>query len=92
MSWRRSWAYDPLVFRQMNHIKTGETSPVFRALGEGKAGVEQAIGSCELAKCIKLGAKEIGWKKRGDWRKKTGRVRRGIGMACVDAGFQHPGN
>jgi CO/xanthine dehydrogenase Mo-binding subunit len=81
---------DPLVFRQMNHIKTGETSPVFRALGEGKAGVEQAIGSCELAKCIKLGAKEIGWKKRGDWRKKTGRVRRGIGMAALMQGSSIP--
>lgn len=82
--------FDPLTFRQMNHIKTGETSPVFRALGEGKAGVEQAIGSCELAKCIKLGAKEIGWKKRGDWRKKTGRVRRGIGMAALMQGSSIP--
>lgn len=82
--------YDPLVFRQMNHIKSGDTSPVFRALGEGKAGVEQSIGSCELAKCIKQGAKEIGWKKRGDWRTKTGRVRRGIGMACLMQGSSIP--
>lgn len=82
--------YDPLEFRSMNHIRSGDTSPVFRALGEGKAGVEQSIGSCELAKCIKLGAKEIGWKKRGDWRKKTGRVRRGIGMACLMQGSSIP--
>mgnify|MGYP001450154458 CR=1 FL=1 len=82
--------YDPLEFRQMNHIKSGDTSPVFRALGEGKAGVEQSIGSCELAKCIKLGAKEIGWKKRGDWRKKSGRIRRGIGMACLMQGSSIP--
>jgi putative selenate reductase molybdopterin-binding subunit len=82
--------YDPLLFRQMNHIKSGDTSPVFRALGEGKEGVEQSIGSCELAKCIKLGAKEIGWKKRGDWRRKAGRVRRGIGMACLMQGSSIP--
>jgi putative selenate reductase molybdopterin-binding subunit len=82
--------FDPLEFRQMNHITSGETSPVFRALGEGKAGVEQAIGSCELAKCLKLGAKEIGWKKRGDWRKKTGRIRRGIGMAALMQGSSIP--
>ena len=81
---------DPLEFRKMNHIRSGETSPVFRALGEGKAGVEQSIGSCELAKCIKLGAQEIGWKKRGDWRKKTGRVRRGIGVACLMQGSSIP--
>jgi CO/xanthine dehydrogenase Mo-binding subunit len=26
----------PLEFRQMNHIKSGEGSPIFAALGEGK--------------------------------------------------------
>lgn len=81
---------DPLELRKMNHIRSGETSPVFRALGEGKAGVEQSIGSCELAKCIRLGAKEIGWSKRGDWRKKTGRFRRGIGVACLMQGSSIP--
>ena len=50
----------------------------------------RAIGSCELDKCIKLGAKAIGWKKRGDWRKKKGRFRRGIGMACLMQGSSIP--
>ncbi len=81
---------DPLALRKQNHIRSGETSPVFRALGEGKAGVEQRIGSCGLAKCIALGAKSIGWTKRGDWRKKAGRVRRGIGMACLMQGSSVP--
>lgn len=81
---------DPLEFRMKNHIRSGETSPVFAALGEGKAGVEQSIGSCELDRCIRLGAKEIGWKKRGDWRKKKGRFRRGIGMACLMQGSSIP--
>ncbi len=81
---------DPLEFRRMNHIRSGETSPVFAALGEGKAGVSQNIGSCELEKCIRIGAKEIGWKKRGDWRKKTGRFRRGIGMCCLMQGSSIP--
>ena len=81
---------DPLEFRRMNAIKSGETSPVFRALGEGKAGVEQSIGSCELEKCIKLGAKEIGWKKRGRWQDKKGRFRRGIGMAALMQGSSIP--
>jgi putative selenate reductase molybdopterin-binding subunit len=81
---------DSLEFRRMNAIKSGETSPVFRALGEGKAGVEQSIGSCELEKCIKLGAKEIGWKKRGRWQDKKGRFRRGIGMAALMQGSSIP--
>jgi len=81
---------DSLEFRRMNAIKSGETSPVFRALGEGKAGVEQSIGSCELEKCIKLGAKEIGWKKRGRWQDKKGRKRRGIGMAALMQGSSIP--
>ena len=81
---------DPLEFRRLNHIKSGETSPVFRALGEGKAGVEQTIGSCELARCLTLGAKEIGWPKRGRWQDKTGRLRRGIGLACLMQGSSIP--
>ena len=81
---------DPLEFRSRNHIRSGMTSPVFAALGEGKAGVEMAIGSCELDKCIKLGAKAIGWKKRGSPADKKGRVRRGIGMCCLMQGSSIP--
>lgn len=81
---------DSLEFRRMNAIRSGETSPVFRALGEGKAGVEQSIGSCELEKCMKLGAREIGWKKRGRWQDKTGRFRRGIGMSALMQGSSIP--
>jgi putative selenate reductase molybdopterin-binding subunit len=81
---------DPLEFRMKNHIQSGETSPVFAALGEGKAGVQQSIGSCELDTCVKLGAKAIGWKKRGDPAKKTGRFRRGIGMCTLMQGSSIP--
>ncbi len=81
---------DPLELRAKNHIKTGDTSPVFRALGEGREGVDQAIGSCELAKCIKAGAREIGWRKRKPHTEKKGRFRRGIGMACLMQGSAIP--
>lgn len=81
---------DPLTFHLTHHIREGETSPVFAALGEGKAGVPQTIGSCGLDKCIKLGAKAIGWKKRGDWRNKKGRFRRGIGMCILMQGSSIP--
>lgn len=81
---------DPLELRTINHIKAGETSPVFRALGEGKPGIEQSIGSCALGQCIKKGAKAIGWKKRGKPSDKSGRFRRGIGMACLMQGSSIP--
>lgn len=81
---------DPVVFHLTHHIRAGETSPVFAALGEGKAGVQQTIGSCGLDQCIKKGAKAIGWKKRGDWRQKTGRFRRGIGMCTLMQGSSIP--
>lgn len=81
---------DPLEFRSRNHIRSGDTSPVFRALGEGREGVDQAITSCELARCIKAGAKAIGWRKRKPHTEKTGRYRRGIGMACLMQGSAIP--
>ena len=81
---------DPLVFRQMNHIKSGEGSPIFAALGEGKAGVPMTVGSCALGECIVRGAEAIGWKSRSDWRTKTGRYRRGMGMACLMQGSSIP--
>jgi putative selenate reductase molybdopterin-binding subunit len=52
---------DPLEFRKKNHIKLGETSPVFVALGEGREGFEQYIKSCGLDECITRGAEAIGW-------------------------------
>jgi CO/xanthine dehydrogenase Mo-binding subunit len=81
---------DPLAFRQMNHIKSGEGSPVFAALGEGKEGVPMTVGSNALAECIVQGADAIGWKNRADWRTKTGRYRRGMGMACLMQGSSIP--
>ena len=81
---------DPIEFRMKNHIHSGETSPVFAALGEGKAGVQQSIGSCELDQCIKLGVKAIGWKRRGRPADKTGRIRRGIGMCTLMQGSSIP--
>ena len=81
---------DPLKLRQLNHIKSGEGSPVFAALGEGKEGVPMTVGSCALGECITKGAAEIGWQNRADWRTKTGRYRRGLGMACLMQGSSIP--
>lgn len=81
---------DPLKFRQINHIREGEGSPIFAALGEGREGTPMTVGSNALAECIVKGADAIGWKKRQDWKEKTGRYRRGIGMACLMQGSSIP--
>lgn len=80
---------DPIEMRRRNHIMPGEGSPVFAALGEGKPGVEQKIGSCGLAECLELGAKEIGWaEKRG--KPGDGPIKRGVGMCALMQGSSIP--
>jgi putative selenate reductase molybdopterin-binding subunit len=80
---------DPIELRRRNHIKPGEGSPVFAALGEGKPGVEQRIGSCGLAECLEHGAREIGWaEKRG--KPGDGPIKRGLGMCALMQGSSIP--
>ena len=81
---------DPVEFRKINHIKTGETHPAFAALGEGKDGTPMTIGSSALAECIEKGAKEIDWSRRTTHKNKSGRIRRGIGMCCLMQGSSVP--
>ena len=81
---------DPVEFRKINHIKSGETHPAFEALGEGKPGTPMTIGSCALRECIEKGAEEIGWNKRVSHKEKKGRFRRGIGMCCLMQGSSVP--
>ncbi|MDX9722519.1 MAG: molybdopterin-dependent oxidoreductase, partial [Myxococcota bacterium] len=81
---------DPLEFRLRNHIREGETSPVFAALGEGKEGVPMSVGSCTLTQCLQQGADAIGWQKRTPHTDKQGRFRRGIGMAALMQGSSIP--
>ncbi|MFH1619353.1 MAG: molybdopterin cofactor-binding domain-containing protein [bacterium] len=82
---------DRLEFRRKNYIKEGEGSPVFKAMGEGREGVEQVITSCGLPKAMDEGLKAIDWhgkiKKYAD---QTGPVRRGMGCACMMQGSGIP--
>jgi probable selenate reductase molybdenum-binding subunit len=80
---------DPAEFRLKNHIQKGQGSPVFKALGEGKEGVEQTITSCGLSECIRQGMEAIQWKEK---RSKPGKgpIKRGIGMAALMQGSAIP--
>jgi probable selenate reductase molybdenum-binding subunit len=79
---------DPLELRYKNHIQVGETSPVFKALGEGKEGVDQTIGSCELAECIRLGAEDIKWGEPRETSEEH--IKRGVGMCILMQGSSIP--
>ncbi|MFX0113683.1 MAG: xanthine dehydrogenase family protein molybdopterin-binding subunit [Candidatus Hodarchaeota archaeon] len=80
---------DPAEFRLKNHIRAGETSPVFKALGEGTEGVEQTIKSCGLRECILQGMEAIEWKEKKG-RPGEGVIKRGLGMAALMQGSSIP--
>jgi len=81
---------NPMEFRQINHIRVGESSPVFSALGEGKEGLAMTIGSCALAECIVQGAEAIDWSRYTPHTEKNGRFRKGLGMCCLMQGSSVP--
>ena len=78
-------------FFKEQHIREGETSEVFEALGEGKEGVSQIIRSCRLDECIDRGAEAIGWKeKRGRRLRVDEDTVVGVGMAAAMQGSGIP--
>lgn len=77
---------DPVELRLKNHIREGETSPIFEKLGEGREGKAQIVRSCKLAEALRIGAERIGWyEKRRDPRRE-GSWAYGVGMACAMQG------
>ncbi|MGY4707007.1 xanthine dehydrogenase family protein molybdopterin-binding subunit [Candidatus Bipolaricaulota sp. J31] len=72
---------DPLELRLKNHIRAGETSPIFEKIGEGRAGKAQVVKSCALEECIREGAKRIGWAEKRGKRIRNGNWAHGVGMA-----------
>ena len=55
---------DPTELRLKNCIKEGETSPVFKVMGEGGEGIAQIMESCKLDYCITRGRELIDWKNK----------------------------
>jgi CO/xanthine dehydrogenase Mo-binding subunit len=87
----RKTGWDTLEYIKRWHIREGETSAVFRALGEGKEGVPQTIRSCGLGECIDRGAEAIGWRdKRGKRLRGEGGAVRGVGAAVAMQGSGIP--
>jgi CO/xanthine dehydrogenase Mo-binding subunit len=82
---------DPAEMRDRNMIGEGETSDIFRVMGEGGEGVAQTIESCKLDYCLKRGKELIGWdpkKLRQDMG--NGKVRgKGMAIAMQGSGIPH---
>ena len=77
---------DPVELRLKNHIRAGETSPIFEKIGEGREGVAQIVRSCALEECLKVGAERIGWHKKRTEKRREGPWAYGVGMACAMQG------
>jgi putative selenate reductase molybdopterin-binding subunit len=86
----RAIGWDVIDLWKKHHLRSGETSPVFKVLGEGREGVEMIIGSCGLAECIEQGREAIQWGHYRDQRITDGDEVHGVGMACLMQGSSVP--
>ncbi|MCS7216235.1 MAG: molybdopterin-dependent oxidoreductase [Candidatus Bipolaricaulota bacterium] len=77
---------DPLELRLKNHIREGESSPIFEKLGEGREGKAQIIRSCKLAEALRIGAERIGWYEKRRNPRREGPWAYGVGLACAMQG------
>jgi len=72
---------DPVEVRRINHIRSDETSPVFKEIGEGGEGVDMTIRSCALEECLDAGMEAFGWTEKKARPADEGPMRRGVGMS-----------
>lgn len=52
---------DPIKFREFNMMKEGETSPIFKIMGEGTEGTEMFMETCKLDYCVTRGLDVSKW-------------------------------
>jgi len=81
---------DPVELRRKNMLHEGETSEVFRIMGEGTEGVAMNIESCKLEECIARGKELIGWDFTQLVREVAPGVLRAKGMAIAMQGSGIP--
>ena len=81
---------DPVDFYLKNIISADSEVPILAQLGEGESGNVPRIRSCELAVCIRDGAKAFDWKTKRKRPRDRGRYRRGVGMSIMMQGSSIP--
>lgn len=89
---------DPAELRRKNMIAEGETSEIFKIMGEGSEGVEMTIESCKLDYCVDRGSQLIKWDpKKLAVPSGPGKIRakgmalamQGSGIPLIDMGSAH---
>ncbi len=85
----RKLGMDSIELREKNMIAEGQTSEVFKIMGEGGEGVEMIVQSCKLDYCVKRGGELIGWDpKRLSYESAPGKVRaKGMAIAMQGSGI-----
>jgi CO/xanthine dehydrogenase Mo-binding subunit len=80
---------DPVELRKKNMIAEGQTSEVFKIMGEGGEGVEMIVESCKLDYCVKRGCRLIDWlPSRLAYEVAPGRIRaKGMAIAMQGSGI-----
>ncbi|WP_330404451.1 xanthine dehydrogenase family protein molybdopterin-binding subunit [Vallitalea okinawensis] len=81
---------DPTSFREKNMIREGETSPIFKIMGEGTEGTAMNMDSCKLDYCMTRGKELIGWQGKYPCQKDEEHKVKGIGMAIAMQGSGIP--
>ncbi|MFP4177166.1 MAG: xanthine dehydrogenase family protein molybdopterin-binding subunit [Acholeplasmataceae bacterium] len=81
---------DPITIRQKNMIREGETSPIFRIMGEGTEGTAMTMDTCKLDYCVTRGMQLIDWDKKYPRRQVSPDRVRSVGMAIAMQGSGIP--
>ncbi len=81
---------DPIKLREKNMIAEGETSPIFKIMGEGCEGIEMSIESCKLDYCIRRGMDLMKWESKYPRNHIDKNTVRGVGMAIAMQGSGIP--
>ena len=97
----RALHLDPVAFRRMNWVQSGDALDILPRLGERGGVVEEIapedlphVTTCGLEECVAQGLRAIGWHRREDplWKQPPDRphIRRGIGLALCMQGSGIP--
>lgn len=81
---------NPVDLRTKNMMGRGETSPIFKIMGEGTEGTDMTIESCKLDYCVERGMELSGWKEKFPRKEVSKGKVRGIGSAIAMQGSGIP--
>lgn len=81
---------DPMEIRKKNMIKEGETSDIFKKMGEGTEGVAMTVENCKLDYCVERGIEVSKWKEKFPRKQVSKNKVRGIGSAIAMQGSGIP--